>query len=144
MNMLWVCDVAVDYNVVMICFVGTIPWGDDVVYSTEVGVTNQVVLSDLVLTSGLEYYATVKGISTICIIGSVATFVFTAYDFVGSVAQATSMPVIVDTSPPIIDRLWIGEMFDHSLTSLNNVHLSWDPIVDPESGLVSLEWAIGK
>jgi len=85
-----------------------------------------------------------KVFSTICIVGSVTTFVSTAYDFVGSMSQATSMPVVVDTSPPIIDRLWIGETFDHSLTSLYNVQLSWDPVVDPESGLVSLEWAIGK
>jgi len=83
-----------------------------------------------------------KVLSTI--ISSTATHVFAAYDFVGSMTQATSMPVIVDTSPPFIDRLWIGEIINHSLTSLYNVCVSWDPIVDPESGLMSLEWAIGK
>jgi len=61
MNILWVC-VIIYSNDLYDFFVGTVPWGDDVVDFTQVGVTNQVVLSDLVLTSGLEYYATIKGI----------------------------------------------------------------------------------
>ena len=72
------------------------------------------------------------------------TLVFTGYNFVGSVAQATSMPVTVDTSPPCINRLWIGEVLDHSLTSLSDVRVNWDPILDSESSLVSIEWAIGE
>lgn len=53
------------------------------------------------------------------------------------------MPVTVDTSPPIINRVWIGEQSDYSVTSLYNLTVDWDPIVDPESGLASIEWAIG-
>lgn len=40
---------------------GTVPGGSDVVEFTEVGIVDQLVLSDLQLLSGHEYYATVKG-----------------------------------------------------------------------------------
>ena len=53
------------------------------------------------------------------------------------------MPVTVDTSPPIVSGVWIGEQTDHSVTSLYNLTINWDPIVDPESGLANIEWAIG-
>lgn len=58
--------------------------------------------------------------------------------------QATSMAVTVDTTPPIIGRVWIGAQVDHSLTSQYNISVSWDPVLDPESGLASIEWALGR
>lgn len=67
-----------------------------------------------------------------------------AYNFVGSMAQATSIMVTVDTSPPIIGEVWIGKRLDHSLTSRYNVTVNWDPVLDPGSGLASIEWAIGR
>lgn len=66
-----------------------------------------------------------------------------ANNFVGSMVQVTSMSVTVDTSPPIVSGVWIGEQLDHSLTSYHDVNISWDPIIDPESGLASIEWAMG-
>lgn len=54
------------------------------------------------------------------------------------------MAVTVDTSPPIVSGVWIGEQADHSVTSLYNITVNWDPIVDPESGLASIEWAMGR
>ena len=66
-----------------------------------------------------------------------------AYNFVASMAQATSMAVTMDTSPPIVNGVWIGKQIDHSVTSRYNVTISWDPVLDPESGLASIEWALG-
>ena len=67
-----------------------------------------------------------------------------AYNFVGSMAQAISMAVTMDTSPPIISRVWIGTQLAHSVTSRYDVIISWDPVFDPETGLASIEWALGK
>jgi len=106
-----------------------------------------VVLSNLQLVSGHDYYATVKGMFVYLFIYNsiiIYNILIAAYNFVGSMAQATSMAVTVDTSPPIISRVWIGKQLDHSLTSQYNVTISWDPVLDPESGLASIEWAIGR
>ena len=67
-----------------------------------------------------------------------------AYNFVGSVVQATSMAVTVDTSPPIIGRVWIGKQLDYSVTSRYNITINWDPVIDADSGLARVEWAIGE
>ena len=75
---------------------------------------------------------------------SFTAFNVSAYNFVGSMAQATSMAVTVDTSPPIISGVWIGKQLDYSVTSCYNIIISWDPVLDPESGLASMEWAIGR
>lgn len=41
--------------------IGTVPGGSDVVDFTKIGIVDQLVLSNLRLLSGHEYYATVKG-----------------------------------------------------------------------------------
>ena len=124
--------------------VGTVPGGSDIVDFTEVGIINHLVLSNLQLLSGLQYYATVKGLPLFVVLLSFASFNVLAYNFVGSIAQATSMAVTVDTSPPIISGVWIGKQLDNSLTSRYNVIISWYPVLDPESGLDSMEWAVGE
>lgn len=123
--------------------IGTVPGGSDIVDFTDVSFINHLVLSNLQLLSGLQYYATVKGL-LICSLLSFTVFNVSAYNFVGLMTQATSMAVTVDTSPPIISGVWIGKQLDYSVTSRYNIIISWHPVSDPESGLASVEWAIGK
>ena len=47
--------------------IGTVPGGSDVVEFTEVGVVDQLVLTNLQLLSGHEYYATIKGFLLVCL-----------------------------------------------------------------------------
>ena len=124
--------------------IGTAPGGSDVVDFTTAGIINQLVLSNLQLLSGIDYYATVKGLFICSVIIIIGLFNVLAYNFVGSMAQATSMAVTVDTSPPIISEVWIGKQLSHSVTSRYNNVVSWNPVLDPESGLSSMEWAVGK
>ena len=47
------------------------PGGSDIVEFTEVGAVDQLVLTNLQLLSGHEYYATIKGFLLVCLFSTV-------------------------------------------------------------------------
>ena len=106
------------------CFiVGTAPGARDVVDFTNVGVATYAVARGLTLQSGTTYYATIR-----------------AWDFTGQSSYAVSLGVTIDTTPPILNRVWV-EMSDLQSSSLE---MKWDPLEELESEIVSMEWGLGS
>ena len=87
------------------------------------GVATYAVARGLSLQSGITYYATIR-----------------AFDFVGQYANGFSQAVTVDTSPPIVKRVWIEGANDCFRSELN---LMWDVPSDVESGIAGMEWGLG-
>ena len=104
-------------------FAGTSPGAIDVTDFVNVGVATYAVTSGLSLQSGITYYATIR-----------------AFDFVGQYANGFSQAVTVDTSPPIVKRVWIEGANDCFGNELN---LMWDIPSDVESGIAGMEWGLG-
>lgn len=89
---------------------------------TSVGVATFAAVRGLSLQSGNTYYATIK-----------------AVDFTGQTSYAVSCGVTIDTTEPIVG--WVGLQ---GVTQFQNgLELEWDPIVDEESDIVSVEWGLG-
>jgi hypothetical protein len=95
---------------------GTTPGGIDAVSFTSVGVSYEAMVSGLRLLPGLPYYVTVK-----------------ATDYVGQVATAESNPVIIDTTPPTVDRVWLVSDTTYSITSSPQVTIKWSVPIENES-----------
>jgi hypothetical protein len=108
--------------------IGSFPGATDVVGFTSVGVINEIYITSLSLQHGRSYYATIK-----------------ATDHTGKSTLITSLGIIIDTTPPETDRVWLGTPSTISITSLADVIPHWDMVVDEESGMISsLYWSIGS
>ncbi|XP_022102003.1 uncharacterized protein LOC110985345 [Acanthaster planci] len=108
--------------------VGSMQGGSDVKEFTRVGISNSAILHNLRLQSGHMYYATIR-----------------ATDFVGLSSQATSEPVFIDTSPPVVSALHTLDIGGSFIRSTTSVSASWENIfADEESGIAYYEWAVGS
>ena len=100
---------------------GTSPGAIDVTDFVNVGVATYAVARGLSLQSGITYYVTIR-----------------AYDFVGHYTDSFSQAVTVDTSPPVVKRVWIEGEIENELS------LKWDVPRDIESGIAGMEWGLGS
>ena len=88
-----------------------------------VGVATDTVARGLSLQSGHTYYATVR-----------------ATDFTGQSSYSVSHPVTIDTSAPVIGRIWVANTTYYS----GGLELEWDPVEDIQSEIVGMEWSLGS
>lgn len=102
---------------------GSAPLATDVVDFVSVGVATDTVAMGLSLQSGHTYYVTVR-----------------ATDFTGQSNYSVSHPVTIDTSTPIIGKIWISNTTDYS----DGLELEWDPVEDLQSDVIGLEWSLGS
>ena len=89
----------------------------------SVGVATDTVATGLSLQSGHSYYVTVRAI-----------------DFTGQSNLSVSHPVTIDTSAPIIGKIWIFNTTDY----LDGIELEWDPVEDLQSDVIGMEWSLGS
>ena len=102
---------------------GSSPLATDVVDFVSVGVATDTVVTGLSLQSGHSYYVTVRAI-----------------DFTGQSNYSVSHPVTIDTSAPIIGKIWIFNTTDY----LDGIKLEWDPVEDLQSDVIGMEWSLGS
>ncbi|KAL3873929.1 hypothetical protein ACJMK2_037006, partial [Sinanodonta woodiana] len=107
--------------------IGTSPYGVDILTYKAVGLVNHVTFHNLRLQNGHAYYASVKG-----------------YDHVDHSSISVSLPVIVDTTPPVRTDKKISISGRH-ITSVSLVNPCWTGLFyDRESGISKYEWSIGS
>ncbi|KAK3589056.1 hypothetical protein CHS0354_008706 [Potamilus streckersoni] len=107
--------------------IGTSPYGVDILTYKAAGLVNHVTFHNLRLQNGHAYYASVKG-----------------YDHVDHTSVSVSLPVIVDTTPPIRTDRKIAINGRH-ITSVSSVNPCWTGLFyDRESGISKYEWSIGS
>ncbi|XP_038050879.1 uncharacterized protein LOC119724031 [Patiria miniata] len=110
------------------CAIGSMPGGRDVMGFTRVGITNSVLIHNLRLQNGHQYYATVQ-----------------ATDFVGLSSQAMSDSIIIDTSPPIVSADYMLDIGGSFIRSTTSISASWENVFsDKDSGVSYYEWAVGS
>ena len=102
---------------------GSAPLATDVVDFVSVGIAMDTVATGLSLQSGHTYYVTVRGI-----------------DFTGQSNYSVSHPVTIDTTAPIIGKIWISNTTDY----LDGLELEWDPVEDLQSDVIGIEWSLGS
>ncbi|WAR04422.1 hypothetical protein MAR_019791, partial [Mya arenaria] len=77
--------------------------------------------------------------------GKRVTFSVRGYDVVGANAE-DNVTVWIDTSPPIIENLWLtrGDIVNisvHNVTRLADMTIEWD-VFDVHSGLYEISWRL--
>lgn len=100
--------------------IGTSAGGSDLQGFVSTGTTTRGTNAALSLAHGVTYYVTVR-----------------AYNRAGLYTELSSNGVTVDTTGPAF-----GAIADGYITP-NQIFANWDPVTDPESGIVRLRWAIG-
>ena len=50
----------------------------------------------------------------------------------------------MDSSPPSISRLWLNTPTSYAATMLSQLQPHWDLVLDEESGVTDLYWALGS
>ncbi len=107
--------------------IGTTPGATDVRAFTPMGLATSGGVSSLSLSGGTLYYSTVR-----------------AWNPSGLSTTSTSDGVMVDTTPPVAGYVNDGTGTDLGYqASTTSLSANWDSFVDPESGIVDYEWAIG-
>ena len=102
---------------------GSAPLATDVIEFVSVGITTDTIARGLSLQSGHTYYVTIRGV-----------------DFTGQSNYSVSHPVTIDTSAPVIGRVWISNTTDYS----DGLELEWDPVEDLQSDIIGMEWSLGS
>ena len=69
---------------------------------------------------------------------------FTGYDHVGLSSVATSLGVTVDSTLPVLGRLWLTTPTGYASSNLSELRPQWDLVYDQESGLEALYWGLGS
>jgi hypothetical protein len=107
--------------------IGTTPGASDVQGFVPVGLALEASATGLSLVT-TTYYVTVR-----------------ATNGVGGTFEATSDGVLVDTSAPLAGLVEDGGNVDVDFWSFDhNIVGNWSGFTDPESGIVSYEWAVGS
>lgn len=66
-------------------------------------------------------------------------------DHTGQFTVATSPSIVIDTSPPVPNRVWLNTPTSISITTPNQLVANWDLVTDRESGMTSsLYWSLGS
>ena len=107
--------------------IGTVPKAVDIVPFTSVGVSVEAFVRGLRLLPGVPYYVTVKAI-----------------DYVGQFSTTESDPVIIDTTPPTISRIWGESEHAHTITSPEHISIHWKPPVEEESCVKDISVSLGS
>lgn len=68
----------------------------------------------------------------------------TGYDHVGLFSVSTSLGVTVDSTPPVLGRLWLTTPTGYASSNLSELRPQWDLVYDQESGLEALYWGLGS
>jgi hypothetical protein len=107
--------------------IGTTSGGTQVQAFTSVGLVTNATNSSLSLSNGQIYYVTVRATSG-----------------AGVTVNATSDGVTVDTSGPVAGSVSDGPAADIDVQgSTTTIQANWTAFTDSQSGIATLEWAIG-
>ena len=98
--------------------IGSSPGTADIVPFTNVGVSQEALLTNLSLTPGLLYYATVRGV-----------------DLAGLSSQLSPSGFMSDWTPPFVASIWIKSPLANSVRRSEEINVYWTPIVEEESSV---------
>lgn len=107
--------------------VGSSPGAADIVPFTNVGVSQAALLTNLSLTPGLPYYATVR-----------------AVDLAGLSSPSSPVCLTPDTTPPFVDSVWINSIHASSLYREDGITVYWSNIVERESRVALVVVGLGS
>ena len=66
------------------------------------------------------------------------------YDHVGLSSMSSSHGVALDSTPPVLGRLWLTTPTGYASSNLSELRPQWDLVYDQESGLEALYWGLGS
>lgn len=106
---------------------GTSPGAVDIVPFTNVGVSQEAMLTSLSLTPGLPYYATVR-----------------AVDLAGRSSRSSPASFRCDTTPPFVNWVRINSEWAYSLNREDDIIVFWSNIVERESRVTFVRVDLGS
>ena len=109
--------------------IGTVPGGEQLQRYTSTGNTRHGVSGNLYLTHGTRVYVSVL-----------------AWNYAGLERVVYSDPFVVDFTPPAVGGGVLDGMEDEDVQYQSSavVAASWEGITDPDSGISSCRWAVGR
>ncbi|KAK7493739.1 hypothetical protein BaRGS_00015068, partial [Batillaria attramentaria] len=101
---------------------GSYPGGEDIARSVNVSLRTTWTFENVNITAGVSCIATVR-----------------AMDRVGLTTEAWSKSFIIDSTPPSVERVWVGTATERRFVAGPEITLHWEQVDDRESGVAKME-----